>query len=144
MTMFRRRAATMIASAAAVLAGALTWVVGASPAGAATGCAVTYRITNQWTGGFGADVTVTNLGDTINGWTLTWTFSSGQQVTQAWNATVTQSGANVTAKNVDYNRTIPGNGSANFGFNGSWSSANPVPASFALNGVTCTGGVTSS
>ncbi|WP_220502748.1 cellulose binding domain-containing protein [Microbispora sp. H10885] len=143
MTMFRRRAATAIAAAVAALTGALTFAAAPS-AGAATGCAVTYRITNQWTGGFGADVTVTNLGDTINGWTLTWTFSTGQQVTQAWNATVTQTGANVTAKNVDYNRTIPGNGSANFGFNGSWSSANPVPASFALNGVTCTGGVTSS
>ena len=30
--------------------------------------------------GFGASVNVTNLGDPINGWTLTWSFSAGQQV----------------------------------------------------------------
>ncbi|MBP2705048.1 cellulose binding domain-containing protein [Microbispora sp. RL4-1S] len=140
---FRRRAATAITAVVAALTGALT-VTAAPSAGAATGCAVTYRITNQWTGGFGADVTVTNLGDPINDWTLTWAFSAGQSVTQAWNATVTQTGANVTAKNVDYNRTIPANGSVNFGFNGSWSSANPAPTSFALNGATCTGELTGS
>ncbi|WP_456152636.1 cellulose binding domain-containing protein, partial [Microbispora rosea] len=143
MSTFRRRAAALITSAAAVLTGALTWVAGAAPADAATGCAVTYRITNQWPGGFGADVTVTNLGDTISGWTLGWSFTSGQQISQAWNATVTQTGAAVTAGNVDYNRTIASNASVNFGFNGSWNSANPAPASFTLNGVTCTGGVTS-
>lgn len=143
MSTFRRRAAALITSAAPVLTGALTWVAGAAPADAATGCAVTYRITNQWPGGFGADVTVTNLGDTISGWTLGWSFTSGQQISQAWNATVTQTGAAVTAGNVDYNRTIASNASVNFGFNGSWNSANPAPASFTLNGVTCTGGVTS-
>ncbi|MGI5158584.1 cellulose binding domain-containing protein [Microbispora sp. CA-102843] len=136
--MFRRRAATAIASAVAVLSGALT--VAAAPAlGAAPACAVRYTITSQWAGGFGADVTVTDLGDTIDGWTLTWTFTGGQSVTQAWNAAVTQAGANVTAKNVDYNRTIPGNGSVSFGFNGAWSGGNPAPASFALNGTPCTG-----
>ncbi|MEN3540667.1 cellulose binding domain-containing protein [Microbispora sp. ZYX-F-249] len=143
MSTFRRRAAALVTSAAAALTGALTWVAGASPAGAATGCAVTYRITSQWPGGFGADVTVTNLGDTINGWTLGWSFTAGQQISQSWNAAVTQTGTAVTAGGVDYNRTIASNASVSFGFNGSWNSTNPAPASFTLNGVTCTGGVSS-
>ena len=48
---------------------------------AAAGCGVVYKVTNQWQGGFGADVTVTYLGDPVSSWTLGWTFASGQSVT---------------------------------------------------------------
>ncbi|WP_241773988.1 non-reducing end alpha-L-arabinofuranosidase family hydrolase [Micromonospora haikouensis] len=109
---------------------------------AAAGCSVSYAVSSQWTGGFGANVTVTNLGDPVDGWSLTWSYGAGQQVTQAWNATVTQSGAQVVARNVGYNATIGTNASVSFGFNGSWSGGNPAPTSFTLNGTACTGGVT--
>jgi len=114
----------------------------ATSASAATGCRVDYTVTNQWGGGFGADVKITNLGDALSSWTLTWSFGAGQTVTQAWNTTATQSGAVVTARNVSYNGSIATGASTSFGFNGSWTSSNPVPTSFALNGVTCTGGTT--
>ncbi|MEV6707202.1 cellulose binding domain-containing protein [Micromonospora wenchangensis] len=135
----RRRAALLAAAAAATLAaGTLTTVTASA---AAAGCRVDYKISSQWGGGFGADVLVTNLGDPINGWTLTWSYTAGQQVTQAWNATVTQSGAQVSAKDAGYNAALGTNGTANFGFNASWNNAsNPPPDSFALNGTTCTGG----
>ncbi|WP_433495980.1 cellulose binding domain-containing protein [Micromonospora sp. CA-248089] len=137
-----RTTRTAVLSAGAVLL-ASTAMAAALPAGAAAaGCAVTYAVSSQWQGGFGANVTVTNLGDPVNGWTLTWSYAAGQTVTQAWNATVTQSGAAVTARNVDYNGSIPTNGTTSFGFNGAWTSSNPAPTSFALNGVTCTGGTT--
>ncbi|MBO4210744.1 cellulose-binding domain-containing protein, partial [Micromonospora echinofusca] len=124
--------------AATAVAGALTAVTASA---AVAGCRVDYQVTNQWSGGFGANVTVTNLGDPVTAWTLTWSFAAGQQVTQAWNATVIQSGTAVTARNVDYNGTIGTGGTAAFGFNGSWNDvSNPTPASFALNGTTCTGG----
>ncbi|MEU8330328.1 cellulose binding domain-containing protein [Micromonospora sp. NPDC048839] len=123
-------------TAAAVVAGTLGTVVASA---AAVGCRVDYQITNQWQGGFGANVTVTNLGDPVDGWALTWSYAAGQQVGQAWSAAVTQSGAQVTARNVDYNAAIATNGSAGFGFNGSWTGSNPVPTTFALNGATCTG-----
>src|SRR5262245_11892222 len=60
--------------AAAVLAATVVTgsVVVATSARAATGCRVAYTVTNQWQGGFGASVTITNLGDPLNGWTLTW------------------------------------------------------------------------
>jgi endoglucanase len=116
-------------------------VMAAVSAQAASGCQVAYSVQNQWPGGFTAGVNVTNHGDPINGWRLEWTFPSGQQVTQAWNATVNSSGNQVTAVSASYNAAIATNGTVSFGFNGSWTSANAVPTSFALNGMTCTGSV---
>ncbi|WMF04498.1 arabinofuranosidase catalytic domain-containing protein [Micromonospora robiginosa] len=111
------------------------------PAAAATGCAVTYTVSSSWPGGFNTNVSVTNLGDPISSWRLTWTFTAGQTVTQYWNTTLTQTGAAVTAANVSYNGSIPTGGSTSFGFNGAATGSNPTPTSFALNGTTCTGGV---
>nr|WP_281901717.1 cellulase family glycosylhydrolase [Phytohabitans aurantiacus] len=108
---------------------------------AAAGCRVAYSTTSQWPGGFTANVGVTNLGDPVNGWSLVWTFPSGQRVTQAWNATVTASGNQHTAVNASYNAAIATNATVSFGFNGSWSGTNTAPTSFALNGVACTGNV---
>ena len=128
-----------LVSAGALLLGSAAVAV-ALPASAATaGCTVVYTVSSQWQGGFGADVTITNLGDPLTNWTLVWSFSASQTVTQAWNTTLTQSGAAVTARNASYNGAIATNGTASFGFNGSWTSSNPAPASFAVNGVTCTG-----
>ncbi|MEV7231260.1 cellulase family glycosylhydrolase [Polymorphospora sp. NPDC051019] len=130
----------LLASGLSVLLAALglTFAVSAQ---AAAGCRVVYTAPNQWPGGFTANVAITNLGDPLNGWSLTWTFPSGQQVTQAWNANVTSSGANVTATNVSYNGALATNATVSFGFNGSSTGANTAPSSFALNGVTCTGSV---
>ncbi|GLX05411.1 cellulose-binding domain-containing protein [Microbispora sp. NBRC 16548] len=129
-----------------VLAGAaaLAGVTTTATAQAATGCAVTYT-TNDWPGGFTAAITIQNLGNAINGWTLGFTFpDSGQKVDTGWSATFNQSGQNVTATNVDYNAAIATGASLSIGFNGSWSGSNPTPASFTLNGVTCTGSTTTS
>lgn len=102
-------------------------------------CKVSYLVTSQWPGGFGASVTINNPGTSaINGWTLQWTFPNGQTITQLWNASYTQSGGNVTATNLSYNGTIAPGGTTNFGFNGSWSGSNPNPTAFTLNGVSCT------
>ncbi|ONI87651.1 glycoside hydrolase [Saccharothrix sp. ALI-22-I] len=116
-------------------------LVASPPAGAAAGCAVTYTKSSEWQGGFGATVAVTNLGDPVNGWALEWSFAAGQQVGQHWNAVITQSGAQVSARNVSHNGSIATGGKVEFGFNGTWTSANPSPTSFRLNGTTCTGSV---
>ncbi|MEU7917471.1 cellulase family glycosylhydrolase [Micromonospora zamorensis] len=134
-----RRRVGLVVGAVATLLIAGTMVAG--NAQAAAGCQVAYTVPSQWQGGFTADVKLTNLGDAVNGWSLTWTFPSGQRVTQAWNATVTSSGDQATAKNVSYNAAIATNATVSFGFNGSWSGGNTAPTSFALNGVTCTGRV---
>ncbi|MDT7781677.1 MAG: hypothetical protein QOF58_96, partial [Pseudonocardiales bacterium] len=104
---------------------------------AAPGCSVTYTRTSEWQGGFGASVSITNTGDAIAGWTLEWSYASGQQVGRHWNAVITQSGDQVSARNVSYNGSVPTGGKVEFGFNGTYTSANPDPVSFRLNGTTC-------
>ncbi|GAA0404862.1 hypothetical protein Acor_23540 [Acrocarpospora corrugata] len=136
--MLIRRALPSGALFAALLALAAA-LLPAAPASAAVACGVGYTVTNQWPGGFGAAVTLTNLGDPVAGWRLTWTFATGQSITQMWNATPTQSGTAVTAASLPYNANPATGAAATFGFNGGWTTANPVPASFAMNGVTCTG-----
>jgi hypothetical protein len=136
---FRLFVAAAVPAAVAVAAVGL---VTATPAAAATGCRVTYSVGSQWPGGFTGNVNVTNLGDPLSGWTLTWSFGAGQQVTQAWNATVSQSGSQVTARNAAWDGNLATNASTSFGFNGSWNnSSNPAPSSFSLNGTVCTGNV---
>ncbi|OON32434.1 cellulose-binding protein, partial [Micromonospora sp. Rc5] len=113
-------------------------------AAAATGCSVAYTVQSQWTGGFSGNIAITNLGSAVTGWTLTFDFpTSGQQVTQGWSATWSQSGTRVSAASLSWNGSLGTGGSTAIGFNGSWSGSNPVPTSFALNGTTCTGSVTS-
>lgn len=82
-------------------------------------------------------MTVTNNGAATSSWSLGWTYAGSQKVTNSWNAKVTQSGAAVTAANESYNGTLSTGGSASFGFQGTYSGSNAIPATFTLNGVTC-------
>ncbi|GAA0571261.1 hypothetical protein GCM10010172_64650 [Paractinoplanes ferrugineus] len=132
----KSRLALLATTAAVVAAGGF----GIATADAATtGCGVTYKVTSEWAGGFGADVTVTNLGDPVTGWTLTWALAAGQGITQAWNAGVTVAGTTVTATNAAYNGAVGSGASVSFGFNGTWTGSNPAPSTFTFNGTTCTG-----
>jgi hypothetical protein len=104
---------------------------GPAPAG---GCTATYQVSGQWSGGFQGEVTVRNTGTTATtGWTVAWAFASGQTISQIWNGTHTQSGANVTVRNVAHNGNLAANASATFGFIGSYNGANTAPAA-----VSCT------
>jgi glucuronoarabinoxylan endo-1,4-beta-xylanase len=105
--------------------------------GSSATCKVSYA-TNQWQGGFTANLTLTNTGTTaINGWTLAFTFPGSQQVTQGWNGIFSQQGSKVTVTNASYNSSLPAGSSVNPGFNGTWSGSNPSPTSFTLNGAIC-------
>ncbi|MCW2144401.1 Cellulose binding domain-containing protein [Actinoplanes cyaneus] len=134
-----RRMNAALASASATLLGSAALAVTMPASAAAAGCSVNYTIASQWQGGFGANVSIKNLGDALSSWTLTWTYGAGQTVTQSWNTSLTQNGSSVTAKNVSYNGSIGTNGEVSFGFNGSSGNSNPIPSDFALNGVACTG-----
>jgi endoglucanase len=106
----------------------------------ADGCHVSYAVTSEWPGGFGAALSIQNTGSTaMQGWTLTWSFPNGQTITQLWNGSASQSGADVTVRNLSYNGTIAaGSTYSGVGFNGTWGGAvNGIPASFAVNGVAC-------
>ncbi|MFR9774818.1 cellulose binding domain-containing protein [Micromonospora sp. MS34] len=104
-----------------------------SPSPTSSGCAATYAVTNSWPGGFQAELTVRNSGAApIAGWTLSWTFPDGQQITQLWNGSYTQSGAAVTVRDAGWNGNLGAGGSTTAGFTGSWTGANRVSA------VSCT------
>ena len=116
---------TAMAVAASVAAVSLVGV-----AYAATACRVTYSVSSQWGGGFGASVRLTNLGDPVTSWSLAWTFPAGQTISQIWNATAPTGASQVTATNVSYNGTVATNATVEFGFNGTWNnSSNPAPTS---------------
>ncbi|MDW8805719.1 cellulose binding domain-containing protein [Streptomyces scabiei] len=109
---------------------------GPGPTGA---CAVTYRITGEWSGGFQADVRLANTGTSAwTGWSLGWTFPHGQNVSQIWNAAHTQSGPAVTARNIAWNGNVAAGSSVSFGFTGSWSGTNGRPTAFKLGDQSCT------
>jgi len=93
-------------------------------------CTATYTLASQWQGGYQADVRVT-AGRSINGWTVTLTFSNAQTVQQAWNATVTATGSTLTARNVGFNGTLATGASTGFGYIGNSVSGAPT--------VSCTG-----
>jgi Cellulose binding domain len=137
-----------VRSFAMLIAGLAAMAVAASVAAvsvvgvafAATACRVTYSVSSQWQGGFGATVRLTNLGDPVTSWSLAWTFPAGQTITQIWNANAPTGTSQVTATNASYNGNLTPNATAEFGFNGSWNnSSNPAPTTFTMNGVACTG-----
>ena len=53
--------------------------------GSGPGCAVSYRVTGSWPGGFQGEVTLTNSGTAaLTHWSLAWSYADGQRITQAW------------------------------------------------------------
>ncbi|GGT09011.1 GH12 family glycosyl hydrolase domain-containing protein [Streptomyces griseoviridis] len=106
-----------------------------TPAGA---CAVSYA-TQVWPGGFTADVTVRNTGSApVDDWRLGFTLPSGQQISHAWNATVTPASGAVTVRAPEHSPRLAAGGSQTFGFQGTYSGTFAEPAAFTLNGVPCT------
>ncbi|MFD5324954.1 glycoside hydrolase family 9 protein [Streptomyces sp. NPDC127092] len=101
-------------------------------------CAVEYRVDNAWGNGFTATVTVKNTGAApISGWTLGWAFAGDQRIGSAWNATVSQSGTTVSARDAGWNGTLAPGAQASFGFQATYSGTNASPSRFTLNGAVC-------
>jgi endo-1,4-beta-D-glucanase Y len=104
-------------------------------------CKVDYVVSNSWSNVFQANVTVTNNSSSaISGWTLNFTHAPGQTATGGWNATISQSGNNVTISNPAsyWNGNIAANGgSATFGLQGTFAGSVVIPTNFVLNGVAC-------
>ncbi|MFH9087249.1 glycoside hydrolase family 6 protein [Streptomyces sp. NPDC017673] len=136
------RTKTTLLVALGLLAGASGTAFAALPAGpgaavAAVPCAVDYKIQSQWDTGFTAAVTITNNGAAKSAWSLKWSYGGTQKVTNGWNAKISQNGTAVTAANESYNGALATGGTVSFGFNGTFSGTNSVPATFTLDGVTC-------
>jgi hypothetical protein len=83
------------------------------PSGA---CAATYQAEGSWPGGFQGQATVTAGHSAISSWTVRWTLSSGQQITQVWNGALSTSGSNVSVTNASYNGALGAGATTMFGF----------------------------
>lgn len=132
-----------VAPVSAVLLAALVALSGFGGTGgnrrAPATCAVSYRITDQWMGGFTSVVTVINTTDVpIDGWTLSWTFPNGQSALKVWNGTASTDGDAVTVHNTADNEVLAPAATAVLGFTGAAGSHNDLPADFQLNGRRCT------
>ncbi len=142
----RLRSLALLSSMLILMVGGL--FVGISATHAASYCQVTYTISSQWPGGFTVQgISIQNTSTSAwTSWSLTFSFpAAGQAVGPSpWNGTFTQSGQNVTVTNLSYNGSVAVNAFVNPGpgFNGTWTTSNPVPTNFAVNGNPCNGGGT--
>ena len=97
-----------------------------TPSSGAGGCTLTSSLTNSWSGGYQLQFTVTNSGTTaLSGWTASFMFAdSSETIASSWNATISQTGTQVTATNAGYNGSVAAGSSTTFGMvvNGSNSS----------------------
>ncbi|WP_111642934.1 lytic polysaccharide monooxygenase [Marinimicrobium alkaliphilum] len=84
-----------------------------------------YVISSDWGAGFVADIVVTNnSGQTVNGWSASWSYGGNTEITNGWNADI--SGSNpYSATPLDWNASIPAGESVSFGFQGTGSAGNP-------------------
>ncbi|GGM45504.1 glucanase [Micromonospora sonchi] len=101
------------------------------------GCTVTWT-PNTWTGGFTAEIRVTNRGAALSNWTLAFTVASGVRLTNGWNGEWSQSGDRIQVRNVAWNGSVPSGGTISTGFQGTYSGSTlPRPTNFTLNGASC-------
>src|ERR1035438_1680071 len=126
------------AAAAAALGCAGLAAVAATQASAAVVCQVGYTV-NQWSTGFTAAVTITNTGTAITSWTLAYSYSGNQALTQGWSGNWSQSGQNITVTNASWNGSLATGAATSIGANFSYSGTNTAPTAFTLNGVACNG-----
>jgi hypothetical protein len=99
----------------------------------ATGtCTLTSSVSNSWSGGSQLQLTVTNSGTTpLTGWTAGFMLAdTSETITSSWNATVSQSGQQVSAVNASYDGSVAAGESTTFGVVVTGSSA-------SLSGLTC-------
>ena len=101
--------------------------------------ACTYTITNEWSSGFVANVTIKNdTGAPINNWSVNWSYSTNR-ISGTWNANF--SGTNpYTASNVSWNGNIAVGQSVSFGFQGEKNGG--AAERPTVNGVACGGATT--
>ncbi len=134
----RARLLACLLAAGGLVAGLTLAAVAAAPASAATSCQVAYTA-NSWSTGFTAAITITNSGSALTSWSLTYSYSGNQQLTQGWSGNWTQSGQNVTVTNASWNGSLATGASTQIGANFSYSGTNTAPTAFSINGTACNG-----
>ncbi len=111
----------------------------AVPDAATPACQVAYTVNSDWGTGFSVAINVTNNGPAITSWTLGYSYSGNQQLSQGWSGTWSQSGENITVTNASWNGSLATGGSTQIGANFSYTGTNTAPTAFTLNGTACNG-----
>ncbi|WUH90766.1 glycoside hydrolase family 3 C-terminal domain-containing protein [Streptomyces sp. NBC_00433] len=98
-----------------------------TPPPTGSGCTAQFAVTNSWSGGFQASVTVANPGTSaLAGWRVAWSAPTAT-ITSLWNGTLTQSGSAVTVANAPYNGAVSPGASISFGFTANGTPGSPLP-----------------
>ena len=99
-------------------------------------CTLSYRVAKEWAGGFHAEIIIrNNTPASVMGWTLRWTFPSGQKIGYTWNMTARQDGPDVTATSPGI--VHAGGGTVSVRFNATTPQPNVAPSTFTFNGKPC-------
>ncbi|WP_173079614.1 glycoside hydrolase family 6 protein [Phytohabitans rumicis] len=109
----------------------------AAPTTAAPGACTVVYTPNQWTGGFTAELRVTNRGAAVSSWTLRFTVGSTVRLTNGWNGTWTQSGTQITVTNATWNGPLATGATVSIGFQGTFTGSLAAPTGYTLNGAAC-------
>ncbi|MCZ7436741.1 Ig-like domain-containing protein [Micromonospora sp. WMMC241] len=139
--MMRRRIFALATAAAVVVGGAMTMVL--RPAYAATVCTVDYTITREWSNGFWAELTVTNLGAPVTDWWLRFRQARDQTITMGLDRLpdgyTLGSGElyPVTTLRPPPGSTLPAGASVTVRFGGNHRVADPEPTDWVLSGQPC-------
>ncbi|USX54566.1 cellulose binding domain-containing protein [Lentzea sp. HUAS12] len=123
--------APALAAAAAVVAALLS----GAPAQAAPSLTAAVTQTSVWNGGYGADVTIANSGDTAGtSWTIEFDLPSGTTITSSWSSVRTSTGQHHKFTNAGFNGAVKPGATVKFGFN---ASGGGLPANCTINGAPC-------
>ncbi|MQS09595.1 chitin-binding protein [Streptomyces sp. IF17] len=88
---------------------------GSGPIGAE--CTAQRTIVSSWSGGYQAEVTVTNALDVaLTGWTASWTQPAGSTLDQVWSGTSMVHGDHVMVQNASWNGSLAPGASTTFGY----------------------------
>jgi len=136
-----RRTLAYSLAALLLLVGCLTAIATTKAAPAANAqvgsCQITYTVESQWNTGFSIGVTIENTGPAITSWTLAYSYTGNQSISQGWSGTWTQSGENITVTSESWNGDLGTDQSTQIGANFNYSGTNTNPTTFTLNGTTC-------
>lgn len=106
-----------------------------TPVADAAVATATLRVEHTWQTGFIARFTITNSSMVpLPGWTLEFDMPAGQDISHAWNSTVSRYGTHYVVSPANWNRTIAPGGSATGGFRGVLTGSYAPPSNCRLNG----------
>jgi hypothetical protein len=121
--------------AVAALTVAATATLPAAPAHADGQFGCLYEVWT-WPGGFMADLSITNHGPDITGWTARWTFQEPTVNLSTWQAVMSIADNKAVASNLSYNGAVLTGQTVSFGWSAT-AKATSVPDDITINGVPC-------